>query len=46
MLALLGAHPFLHVSRIRVKEFGFAIENTSSKCRVSDKRCCDKTGAS
>jgi len=24
----------------------YAIENTPSKCRVSDKRCCDKKGAS
>jgi hypothetical protein len=27
-------------------ELDFIIENTPSKCRVSDKRCCDKTGAS
>jgi len=24
----------------------YAIENTPSKCRVRDKRCCDKKGAS
>jgi hypothetical protein len=27
-------------------ELDFAMENTPSKCRISDKRCCDKTGAS
>jgi type III secretory pathway component EscR len=42
LLALLGAHPILHVSRIRIKDNEYCKKNFFTKIFIFIKKICDK----